>query len=449
MSRLQMRAVLIAILLCMMDGFDVLVMGFVAPYLAQDWQLSPSEVGYALTAGVAGMGVGSAFISPLADKIGRRPHINFMLVMITVGMIMTGLAPNMTLLIAFRFFAGLWIGGLITSLNIIVSEYSSDKRRGTIMGIYGIGLPLGASLGGLASNYIISHYNWHGPFFFGAAFSALLLIVSWLWLPESITYLIEKRPKNALEAYNKIGAQMGQPPADELPPPAASGAQRNVAKAIFSGIMAPRTAYMWIAYGLLTASFYFANTWTGRLIGQAVGDPAAGTRAQSFVPLGGVLGALVFAALCVFLHSRLATAVVMFGGTISFLVFAANFNNVSLGLVLAFAVGVFANGGIAAYYAVGPHTYPAAVRAGAMGLMLGFGRIVSITAPLLSGWLLEAGWKPPSLYSLFGWVLAVAGVLMILMHLTYRGRSDNPDTPYASAEDDRIAAQQAAQTQQA
>ncbi|MDO5697617.1 MAG: MFS transporter [Dermatophilus congolensis] len=444
-----MRAVLIAILLCMMDGFDVLVMGFVAPYLARDWGLSPSEVGYALTAGVAGMGVGSAFISPLADKIGRRPHINIMLALITVGMVMTGLAPNLTLLIAFRFFAGLFIGGLITSLNIIVSEYSSDKRRGTIMGIYGIGLPLGASLGGLASNWIIANYNWHGPFFFGAILSALLLIVSWLWLPESITYLIEKRPKGALEKYNAIGAKMGQPPAAELPAPLASGAQRNVAKAIFSGIMAPRTSYLWIAYGLLTAAFYFANTWTGRLIGQALNDPAAGTRAQSFVPLGGVLGALVFAGLCLFLHTRLATAAICFGGTITYLIFAANFSNASLGLLLAFSVGIFANGGIAAFYAVSPNVYPAAVRAGAMGLMLGFGRIVSITAPLLSGWLLEAGWQPPSLYSLFGWVLAVSGVLMILMHLTYRGRSENPDTPYASAEDDRIALEEAAAAQKA
>src|SRR5690349_2085584 len=143
MRRFQISVIATGIILTMIDGYEILVMAFVAPHLAKAWRLGPMEVGYLLSAGIFGMALGAAFISPLADRIGRRRHIIVCLALITLGMGLSALATNVPQMVAFRAFAGLFIGAIVSSLNILVAEYSSDKRRGTVMGVYGMGLPAG------------------------------------------------------------------------------------------------------------------------------------------------------------------------------------------------------------------------------------------------------------------------------------------------------------------
>ncbi len=63
--------------------------------------------------------------------------------------------------------------------------------------------------------------------------------------------------------------------------------------------------------------------------------------------------------------------------------------------------------------------------------MIGFGRAVAIIAPIFTGYLLELGWTPKDAYLLFGGALVVAGIATLLLDLTYRGRSEDPETPEA------------------
>src|SRR5258706_15174020 len=143
----QIGIIVMCLVITMIDGYEILVMAFVAPHLAKAWGLGPVEVGYLLSSGVFGMALGATFISPLADKIGRRLHIISCLALITIGMTLSAFAQDLPQMVAFRAFAGVFIGAVVSSLNIIVSEYSSDKRRGLVMGIYCNGLNAGVSLG--------------------------------------------------------------------------------------------------------------------------------------------------------------------------------------------------------------------------------------------------------------------------------------------------------------
>lgn len=433
MRALQWRAVAICLLLTMIDGFEILVMAFVAPHLAKAWGLSQVEVGYLLSAGVFGMAVGAAVLSPLADRIGRRKHVIFCLVFITLGMILSSMAETVPQMIAFRAAAGLFIGALVASLNITVAEYSSERRRGAVMGVYGIGFPLGAAMGGAVSSVLIAQWGWRAPFVFGGIISAMMLVVVIAALPESISYLVEKRPKGALEAYNRIARRLGYPTADVLPEARVKAQGSAAASAIFGGLIGRRTVFLWAGFALLTGAFYFANSWTAKLIADASGSPTLGVRAGIMVPLGGVAGALLFAAMSTTLRPRLATMLVMFGGAAAFLIYAGNFQDAGLALVLAFMVGMFANGGIAAFYAISPTVYPASIRATGIGWMFGFARTVSILTPILTGYLLAAGWKPGETFRLFAGVLVLAGISCFLLDRTYRGLSENPDTPAAAA----------------
>ena len=98
--------------------------------------------------------------------------------------------------------------------------------------------------------------------------------------------------------------------------------------------------------------------------------------------------------------------------------------NPTLALVLALGVGMAADGGIAAYYAISPPVYPTIARGTGVGWMIGSGRIVSILARIASGYLLDAGIGAATLYQIFGGFMAMSGVFVLLLHRTYASESE-------------------------
>lgn len=421
MTRFQWTVVVIAILLTVIDGYEILVTSFTLSSLTKYWNLSLSEQGLVASIGTLGMGIGAAALSPMADRIGRRKHILLSLIAIVAGMTLSGLAPSFTLFLIFRFLAGLFLGGIVPSINVLVSEYASDERRGTVMGIYGIGFPLGAALGGFLSIWLIGQFGWRGPFFFSAIVTALLSLWAFTSLPESVGYLVERRPAGALETYNKLGAKLGIPPALTLPPATSAANKPTLGKDMWQGVMLRRTILLWVSYALLIGAFYFANSFTAKLVTESTGNANIGIVAQALVAAGGVAGALIFAGLATRVHPRLVTAVVMFFGTVVFFAFAYFFKVTSLVLILAVLIGVAANGGVAAYYAISPPIYPTNIRAAAVGMMMGFGRVIAFLAPNIAAFLLGQGLTPPNVYQVYGVVLAVSGVTVWLLHRTYSG----------------------------
>ena len=71
MTRFQLMAVAICLMINMIDGFDVLAISFIAPTIADEWALPPSELGILFSIGLAGMVLGALFIAPLADRFDR------------------------------------------------------------------------------------------------------------------------------------------------------------------------------------------------------------------------------------------------------------------------------------------------------------------------------------------------------------------------------------------
>src|SRR5258706_13975345 len=102
----QLRIVVICILITMIDGYEVLVMAFVAPHLAKAWEVGPVEIGYLLSAGIFGMAVGASFVLPLEDKIGRPRHIIIFLPLVTRGVGVTLFSQNLPHMVVFHTFLG-------------------------------------------------------------------------------------------------------------------------------------------------------------------------------------------------------------------------------------------------------------------------------------------------------------------------------------------------------
>lgn len=421
MTSFQWLAVGICILLIMLDGFDVLVMAFTASSVAAEWKLNGAQLGVLFSAGLIGMAIGSLFVAPVADRRGRQPVIVLCLVVVSAGMLMSAMARSYIELAALRAITGVGIGGMLASVGVITSEFSSQKWRSTAIALQATGYPIGATLGGLMAAWLLTHYGWRSVFVFGGLTTALMLpIVLWR-LPESVDFLLGRRPVHALEKLNRLMALMGHAPLSQLPAPTAGDSvQGNTVAALFKNGLARPTLMLWAGFFLLMFSVYFSLSWTPKLLVQAGLSAQQGVTGGVLLNLGGIAGGSLFGLLAV--KAKLRNLAI--GSLLLNALFTALFGLASTSLGWAFAaavgVGVFLFASMAGLYGLVPATYPAQVRATGMGWAIGIGRIGAIVAPTMAGLLLDGGWQPASLYYVFALPLVVAALAVMA---TGAGRS--------------------------
>lgn len=411
MSRFQVVAVATCVVLNMLDGFDVLAMAFTAADVSREWGLSGAALGVMLSAGLFGMAAGSLFVGPWADRLGRRPVTLGCLVLITLGMAGSALARVPAHLTAMRVVTGIGIGGILASLNVITSEYSSRRWRSAAIGLQVTGYPIGATVGGMIAASLIASHGWRAAFLFGAAASAVMVPVVVRTMPESLDFLIARRPPGALERLNALLARMGRAPVPALPEVAASERVPGSALArLFEGGMARSTVFISAAFFLLMFSFYFVASWTPKLLVAAGLSARQGITGGVLLNLGGIAGGSLFSYLSSRAPLKLLTSVYLLATAAAIALFGACANDLRAAFPIALGIGVFLFGSMVGLYATTPLLYPAAVRATGTGCAIGIGRIGAILAPVIAGLLVDRGWGVGPLYYAFAAPLVLAVV---------------------------------------
>ena len=179
MTAFQWRAVALCVLLNVLDGFDVLVMAFTGRAVSAEWGLTATQLGLLLSAGLVGMGIGSLFVAPWADRLGRRPVTLACMVVITVGMLLSAASQSAGQLGAFRVLTGIGIGGILATSIVIASEYSSRRWRGLAVSLNSAGYAIGATVGGLLAVLLIDQFGWRTVFLVGGLLSVAALPLIW------------------------------------------------------------------------------------------------------------------------------------------------------------------------------------------------------------------------------------------------------------------------------
>jgi benzoate transport len=397
----------------MLDGYDVLVMAFTASEVAREWSLSGAGLGVLLSAGLFGMASGSLFVAPWADRFGRRAIILACLAVITVGMLLSAAAASPAQLTALRALTGVGIGGILASLNVITSEYAPLRWRSTAISVQVTGYPVGATVGGIAAAFLIARYGWRSAFLFGAAASALMIPVVLRGLPESLDFLLARRPKDALLRLNDLLRRMGRAPVAALPAPAAEPARRrNPVGALFAGPAALATPLLWSAFFLLMFSFYFVTSWTPKLLVEAGLSTRQGITGGVLLNLGGIVGGSLFGYLVARQPLRRLTVLYLGLTGACMVAFGLFASELQAAFAIAAAIGVFLFGSMVGLYAAAPRLYAPEIRTTGMGWAIGIGRLGAIVAPVAAGVLVDGGWTTPQLYGAFAAPLGAA-MLMV------------------------------------
>ena len=394
MTAFQNVIVLLCVLITALDGFDVLVIAYTAPSIAHEWSLSPANLGIVFSAGPLGMGLGAVLIAPIADRLGRRPVVLLSLLILTVGMLASAFVSNLTELSIMRVFTGMGIGSALASVNVVVAEYSSDKRRSLAISLMTIGYPAGATLGGLFSIYLIGNYGWRSVYVFGALIAFLLVAFSLFWLPESIDYLISRRPKNALAKANGIMARMGHAFIDELPATVrAEEAPDTSLLTIFRQPYLTSTIASGIAYFGVLFTVYFVLSWTPKLLTELGFSVSGGISGALLMNIAGVVGVILYGFAASAVGPRRLGGFFMAGFFLATAFFGVTPGNTAALLVATLLTGFCLFTSATALYVVVPAAFPSTVRSTGTGFSIGMGRAGAIIAPLVAGLLIGNGWS--------------------------------------------------------
>ena len=421
MGAFQFAALAVCVGLNMLDGFDVLVMSFTASGVSAEWKLSGRELGLLISAGLVGMAAGSLFLAPRADRFGRRTIVLASVVIVSIGMLLSGFSRSVLMLGVLRVITGIGIGGILACATVLVAEYSSERWVSTASCIYTAGYSLGATAGGAVAALLIARYGWRSAFQFGALTSVLMLPMVYWGLPESLAFLISRRPPDALSRLNRLLARMHVAPVAALPErgPLETGAAGPAMRRLLAAPFARPTVLIWIAFFFMMAGYYFVFGWTPRLLTASGLTAQQGITGGVLLSLGGIVGTVLFAFIAGVLEIRRLTCACLLAASALMALFAFTTTHLALALITGVVLGGLANGAMAGFYAVTPTLYQPDVRTTGMGWAIGIGRFGAIASPIATGVLVDHGWRPMQLYLAFTSLFLIA--LMALAGISTPG----------------------------
>lgn len=422
MTRYQILTVAIAMLVNMVDGFDLLAISFAGPAIGREWVLGPERLGELFGASLLGMAVGAFCLSWLADVYGRRTATLINLIVMMIGMTAAAFSTSFYVLLAARVVTGLGVGGMNAAVGSLVYEFSSKQRREVSIGFVAAAFPLGIILGGIVSVWLLT-ISWRAVFGFGAVLTTLLIPVVYFGLPESLDFLLGKQPRNALSRANRELPRLGFEPLTELP--ARNIITDSVSGSLLDVVRPPvllSTMLACLGYFGFMASQYFILNWMPRLMVDA-GHTDAGAISFSIITnIGAIAGCAVIGiftakwglrTVTVTLLIIMAAAIAAFGTLPLEAVGLIRTSSFFVGLA-AFAMNVGA-------FSIMASGFPPHVRGTGIGLSFTAGRFGSAVGAYLGGFLLAMGFERPELCVVLA--LPAIGAAIVLSLLAKRNSS--------------------------
>jgi len=246
------------------------------PAIGRAFEVGPVAVQQTLSVFLFTFAFMMLFHGTLSDSFGRRPVILVALVVYTFASAGAAMAPSFGWLLAFRAMQGLAAGaGSVIGQAIVQDRFSgaqAQKMMSHIMMVFGLAPAIAPVLGG----WLHVTFGWRATFVFLAIFGALMLLLCWRLLPESLP--AEKRHAFHLGAISRNYIKvLGHPQflLMSLSVGLAFGGLSlyigSAANFVMEILHLPETAFAWMFIPLIS----------GMVIGSAWGGKRAGTHAPA------------------------------------------------------------------------------------------------------------------------------------------------------------------------
>ena len=176
--------------------------------IARTLGATPVEMQQTLSAYLFGFAAMNLFHGALADSFGRRPVILGGLALFTLASLGCALAPSIGWLIAFRALQGMSAGAGMVVSRAVIRDMFAPAHAQRVMSQVTIYFGIAPAIAPLVGGWLFVHADWHSIFWFLTAVGALLLVINWRVLPETLhaDHVQSFDASNLLRGYWQLGA---------------------------------------------------------------------------------------------------------------------------------------------------------------------------------------------------------------------------------------------------
>jgi MFS transporter, AAHS family, 4-hydroxybenzoate transporter len=383
---------LVCFYIAMIDGYDTLMLSFIAPLIARDWHASAIVFGRIFAATYAGAAVGATTLGAAADRYGRKRLLLLSLAIAGTFNAVSALARTPDELMLLRALCGIGLGGAIPIISALAAAgVTSARRRAAVTRVF-IGYPIGAMLGGVATAAIMGSAGWRSALI-GSALLTLL----------GIPLVLRCVTEQAIDvAPGEIGLSAGRPLTE-----------------LFTHGRALRTLTVCAASFLILLVSYFLVSWMPTVLVQSGMSTRRAALVAVLLNFGGLIGGWGLATLAGSRRPSQAVAICLMGGSLAIVGFGLGLGRSdALSWLLVLSTGVLIIGAQINIPALCASLYPVRVCASGVGLAMTVGRVGSIAGPLLGGYLLSAHMSWPTLFLLAAIPALLAGASLATLNPT-------------------------------
>jgi AAHS family 4-hydroxybenzoate transporter-like MFS transporter len=420
------------------DGFDIILLGYVAPAVAAEFNLASGGVGAVLTASLIGVAIGGFAGGYLGDRFGRRTLIIFSLLLFGLATLLSALAEGIAVFAAARFVAGLGLGAATPNSAALMAEMLPRKWRNQIITIAYALSTIGTTFAGILARQMLPTWGWRGLFIVGAVLPIAVCILCIPPIPESPKYLARKPdagPRTASALNRLLGRNVfsGSERFD-----GGGTNQRTSIANLFTAEFRHDTSCLWASVFLTLFAWVALGNWGTIVItslGYSLTDAVTIMVGYNLAGLAGAVGtALVlghFGSRRLFAFFALVTAAASLAIALPLYLETAPLAAIT-GYLLIAGAGLTAL--LQTSYPLVASVYPTDFRATGIGSAFGFGRLGAVSSSAVTATLIGVGGAP--LFFL-GVAAASSGIsvatLMLRRHILPAARTRPNDDASAAA----------------
>ncbi len=416
MSPLQWLVAVACALSMFIDGYDLQVMALTVPSLTVEWATEPSRFAFALAAAPIGLGLAAAFLAPLGDRFGRRTMLIAALLLGGLATLATASATSPAQFVFWRLLTGMGIGISVPNCNAWTSEYAPARGRATLLVLMNAAVGAGAVTAGFIAPAVLDNWGWRGTFLIGGTVPLLTAALLYFLAPESLKFLLARRPNDARIAsiLRRIAPDV-DPARLQRPDPAQPVPRASVVELLGPRFRA-RTLVLWGLVLVNLFTLYFLISWLPTILQGAGWSIDDAVRGAVLIQAGGVIGGIV---LSLFLNTGQTLPAMLTAFLLSAACLAL-FHVVPSGAAWATMltlIGAGVSGSQLALNALSTAYYPPAIKATGMSWVGVIGTVGSTIAPLAGGWIIATNVTPVNILALLSIpaLLCAAGVLLTRM----------------------------------
>ena len=350
-----------------MDGFDLLILGFMLSAISADLNLTPAQSGSLVTWTLVGAVVGGIVFGALSDRYGRVRVLTWTIVLFAVFTGLCAIAQGYWDLLIYRTIAGIGLGGEFGIGMALAIEAWPAKHRAKAASYVALGWQVGVLAAALLTPVLLPHIGWRGMFVVGIfpAFVAWYLRVR-LHEPEIFSQkqtALSTQKISKLESFKLL-------------------VKDKATTKVSLGVVVLTSVQNFGYYGIMI--------WMPNFLSKQLGFSLTRSGLWTAVTVCGMMaGIWIFGRLADRIGRKPSFLLFQLGAVISIITYSQLTDPTAM-LVAGAFLGMFVNGMMGGYGALMAEAYPTEARATAQNVLFNLGRAVGGFGPVVVGAIVSA-----------------------------------------------------------